>query len=387
MPVSASSQEPHRVRAVQAMVEDRFSRRALVVSCGPPLSLKVLYCLAACGIRADLLDIGQPSMARGSRYCQRYERVRHGRDDPAGGEFLEVLNQRVTDWGSDIIVPADIGATGAIHEIRSGIRRAAVFPVSSPEVLDELDNKARCHAYLRRNAIDTPKGILVTDTDGAQQVLDEGLQPPWLIKPLFAESGHGISKAEGIADLRQQLEESRYLDDGGVLIQEYVAGVDADISVLAMEGEVIAHVVQVRRNNGRIEFIDDERIRDIAIRIVRACSFTGVINIDVRINEQDGRVTVIECNPRFWYTLQASMWRGLNFVEAGVACAVSDRRQHRVLEDGVYYYHGEIVRRLLWRPWRWSEVPGYNWRGFWQALSDPLPFVITRTDRLPWFGR
>jgi len=55
----------------------------------------------------------------------------------------------------------------------------------------------------------------------------------------------------------------------------------------------------------------------------------GVINFDARIG-CDGHVWMIECNPRFFFSMDAIMVAGLNFVEIGSKGALDANREVRL---------------------------------------------------------
>jgi hypothetical protein len=130
-------------------------------------------------------------------------------------------------------------------------------------------------------------------------------------------------------------------------------------------------------DGGILKFHHHEKVLAAATQIVGLANYSGVLNIDVRIGQPaSDSVSVIECNPRFWYTLQASLWRGLNFVEAGFRAAAGDHRELFASPmDGTYYLHGYILKKVLWNPRTWHSVKSYNWKGLAQAASDPLPFM------------
>src|SRR5699024_4225225 len=136
-----------------------------------------------------------------------------------------------------------------------------------------------------------------------------------------------------------------------------------------------------------LEFAHNEKALDLVRRIVKAANFSGVANIDLRIDEKSGEIKVIECNPRFWYTLQASLWRGLNFVAAGLDLAQGRNIMTVPPDNGRYYYHGHIAKKILFRPGEWRNVPGYNWHGFLQAVTDPVPFLFAEGRQLTAFSR
>lgn len=352
--------------------------RVALLSSGPPISLKVLYCLQRLGCVTDLIDIGAPSPARHSRYRRGYVRVPMLSADEGQGSqdaFAESLDTYIRQHGIEGVIGGDIASTGVLHAVRDRLDEVAVFPTSDAETLQMLDDKWRFQQFLVDHAIPIPQACLLDDPAQVEAAVDS-LRFPLVVKPLFGESGHGIAMLKDMAALRAHLRLASRYAKPPLLLQEYVAGSDADISVLALEGQVICYVLHARRNGGcTLEFMRNNEALRIAGQIVKAAQFSGVANIDLRIDEATGTVTVLECNPRFWYTLQAALWRGVNFVEQGFRAVSGDMTSVDAPKDGVYHLHGCLLRRMLWHPGRWSGIQPYNLRGLMQALGDPAPFL------------
>jgi len=366
--------------------EPTKTRRALVLSSGPPLSLKVLYCLHGLGIKTDVLDLCAESIVRYSRYCSNYVRIQPAIGSEEFERLADQINSCVNRFGSNVVIPGDIHSAGMLHGAQKLIKDCVIFPCSNEVLLDELDNKWLFQKFLERHGIAVPRSALVHGASDMEKIKTLGLTFPLLLKPLEAESGHGITRFDEPESLRLHL--SRHAESGlpGMLVQEIVPGYDADISVLAENGHVLSYVIQSRRIPARLEFIEHEKVLSIGRAIISAANYSGVANIDVIINESTDSVSVLECNPRFWYTLQASMWRGTNFVEHGIALAHKESLVVVAPVNGLYYLHGGIVKHILWKPWQWRNVSNYNWKGFWQSFTDPFPFASVRVRNLmSWF--
>ena len=362
----------------------RVVKRVALVSSGPPLSLKVLYCLHALGLETDVIDIAETSIAKYSRYRRRYVRLPISQSPPAAqsSEFAESLRSYIEANHIDAVIGADIAATGLIHATKDHLHPALFFPSVGTETLNLLDDKWRFQQFLVENGIPAPRSILLEAANDLDARLTE-LKFPAVVKPLHGESGHGIVSLQDIAQLRRHLQSGSRYARLPLLLQEYAVGQDADLSFLAEEGEILCHVLHTRTDGCELNFVSNKSVLEVAASIARACNYTGVANVDVRIDQASGAIQVLECNPRFWYTLQASLWRGLNFVEAGFLQALGQHPQYESFNSGRYRLHGCLVKRLLTAPWEAGSVAAYNWRGLLQAMTDPLPFIA---ERLRWWG-
>ncbi|WP_081619710.1 ATP-grasp domain-containing protein [Thioalkalivibrio sp. ALE12] len=358
------------------MKTDSTPRSVVLLSGGPPISLKVLYCLKRMGVSTDVIDIGRPSAVRHSRYRRRYVRIPKPdlRDDASVRVFVNSLNDHLTRYAIQGVVPGDIASTSLLHVVRQQLHGVVVFPTSDAQTLDLLDDKWRFQRFLEDEGLPVPKGVLLENLDKWPEEL-RSMRFPLIVKTLFGESGHGVATVHDLGDLERYLRSGSKYSRMPLLLQEYASGVDADISILAVEGEIKCHVVQSRRDGCALEFVSNECALGVVDRIVQRLKFSGVANFDLRIEDETGGVTVIECNPRFWYTLQASLWRGLNFAQAGLRCAQGEDVNNPNLVGGRYYLHGCLIKEILWKPQKWGTIEGYNMRGLFQALSDPMPFL------------
>jgi predicted ATP-grasp superfamily ATP-dependent carboligase len=362
------------------MSKTELPSRVALLSSGPPLSLKVLYCLRQLGIETDIIDIGTRSIASFSRYRRKYHRLYIPGDSSTSfpQDCLDRLQEITMCNEITGIVGGDIRSSGLLHSIKDKLIDVLVFPCIDGETLEMLDDKWRFQKFMMENAIPCPEGVLLGSIDQLES-LTKDLTFPLMVKPLFGESGHGIVYKRNLQDLREHLHSASKYTALPVLIQRYVDGIDADISLLALNGRVVCHALHSRVDGGILRFQRNDEILATATQIVKAANYSGVLNIDVRISlDLSHRVSVIECNPRFWYTLQASLWRGLNFVEAGFRVAAGDEKVFQSPTDGAYYLHGYLLRKVLLNPGIWRSVDAYNWKGFLQAFSDPLPFLAGR---------
>lgn len=360
------------------------NKHAVLLSTGSPIALKVLYCLRKAGLFVHLLDLRKTSSARHSRYITSYTRSAIASTaDITGEEIAEsirglVAKQRLP-LGS-VVVPSDVESVGLLFEARERLQDMIVFPVSSASTVRQLDDKLLFQQLLGEHNIPGPAGMIVDSVVAIEDLDRHGYSYPLVIKTRSGESGHGVFFAQTKDQARQLVKQLLARDNEPLLVQEYVHGIDADLSVLCVDGKVRASVLQLRHGEDEIEFSVSNAAIELGRQLVAATSFTGVANIDLRIQSETGNAYAIECNPRFWYTLQASLWRGFNFVEAGLLLA--NDSEHKFDEanitNGRYHLHGRLLKRKIWNPRAWGSIDRSNLGGLVQALSDPAPFMRDR---------
>jgi predicted ATP-grasp superfamily ATP-dependent carboligase len=141
--------------------------------------------------------------------------------------------------------------------------------------------------------------------------------------------------------------------------------------VLCDRGRVVAHATQ-RRDAERFQLFANPDLLDNITRLAALTGYHGPANFDAVLADEDGLSYLVECNPRFWYTIYLSMIAGLNFVDLALNRSSATPTETATLE------HGDI--RLSWwntltRPWRASRL---DWRFLVYDLSDPLAYLVQR---------
>lgn len=151
-----------------------------------------------------------------------------------------------------------------------------------------------------------PKTLLVDDERGAHTALDE-MSMPLIIKPVHGSGGAGVRLVDSEEAVFPELEKN-----GEILVQEYITGLNASVSVLSTGWEARAislneQLIGFKESNvdepfgycGNIVPLE-HRLRDESLRIAKKiCEEFGLVGsngIDLVLADKP---YVIEVNPRF----------------------------------------------------------------------------------------
>jgi biotin carboxylase len=152
-----------------------------------------------------------------------------------------------------------------------------------------------------------------------------------MVKPVLGAGGSGLAVVEDAAALERHLESltGERVGDLPALAQEYFDGTDIDFNGFAREGRVV--VSSVMRTSfyagdgleegdkvDLTDFVHHEGIDELGRRIVASSGYSGPLNIDMRIRDSDGRIELIEVNPRWWARTVCSLIEGVNYVDAAI---------------------------------------------------------------------
>ncbi len=168
-------------------------------------------------------------------------------------------------------------------------------------------------------------------------------------------------------------------------------GYDIDCSVLCKDGRILVHTIQKCivpnpvpfRIPLAIEFVENAEVLKVAARLIRALNFNGVANIDLRVDERDGRVQVIEVNPRYWLSLLGSQSAGVNFPQLACLAALGLPFPKIEYQPRRYIDFLGIIKKWLYRP----PAPGVRQFRFSEidlryCLTDPWPLVSLARTKL-----
>jgi carbamoylphosphate synthase large subunit len=200
---------------------------------------------------------------------------------------------------------------------------------------------------------------------------------PLLVKPLDAESGHGIRRFDDYRSLIDYLKAPGPYKTLPLLLQRFITGHTLGLSLLATDGVIRCHDVQLHSDDGSRLFYHDPEVIEAGRRIVAAFNYGGPGHIDFVRDDESKRLYALEFNCRFWYSVTVSMWRGGNFPALAIDLARGRSIPASPTKPGAYFQPASVVK-MLRQPWMFARLDEVNWRGFWQAISDPIPHLLNR---------
>jgi biotin carboxylase len=343
---------------------DRAVRNGLMIAFAFTLPYHVMRSAAAAGVRVHVLGNGASRGLRLSRYCRSY------RDSKFAGD-AEILLAEIRELAKqkpiDIVFPSDDVSTRLLAALgdRLPVRCA---PLPSLATFDLLNDKWNFTQFCLEHDVRAPQGWLFDSAAALRYAVDSGeIALPLTVKPTNRSGGFGV------IHIREPDEIARIdaVDYRPILVQRHIRGETIGISVLCDRGRVVAHATQ-RRDAERFQLFANPDLLDNITRLAALTGYHGPANFDAVLADEDGLSYLVECNPRFWYTIYLSMIAGLNFVDLALNRSSATPTETATLE------HGDI--RLSWwntltRPWRASRL---DWRFLVYDLSDPLAYLVQR---------
>ncbi len=160
---------------------------------------------------------------------------------------------------------------------------------------------------------------------------------------------------------------------------------DIDCNVLCQDGTILAYTIQKGFIPGLrrfaplvgIEFVENQQTLDVITRLVSNLRWSGVAHVDLRYDNQDKQVKLIEVNPRYWDSLLGSLFVGINFPYLaclsglGVSFSRPDYQLKRYVPLNVSIK--QWVKRYLGKSKADFAFREISWK---YDVADPLPGVM-----------
>lgn len=292
-----------------------------------------------------VIGSAETAILRWSPLCKRQITVDlEGKDDNL---FVDLVNSIVRQRPHVMLIPVDCDAIRLVSRVRARLM-LPVTPIPELATLNMFDDKWQFHQFCTSHGLAVPETRFVpSKADLDYEAMVEDIGSPFVLKPLGLAGSTGVYIVHSKADFEQAVLHNDAYDYGPLVAQQYIEGDDLDISLLALGGRVSAFAIQ-QAGDASIVFRPSRELEAMATRLCEASHYHGVMHIDARIDAASGKIYLIESNPRFWASLTASVWCGLNFAAQVILPAYSTSGV-RHLTSGTAYTRYPLIRPSCWK--------------------------------------
>jgi len=348
-----------------------------------PQTIGVLQCLAQMkNVRTYILSNDRWAAIRFSRYSAQFFSYLKGEGNE---ERLAAIYNTVKKTKIDVVLPVDCRAirflsanSGPLSQLTS----IALLPET--KAMDIALDKGLLAEWLKKNNIPCPQTILYQKNNDFDECLS-AIRFPVLIKPTLGSCGRGIRIFDNRSALYSFFKDHVVSEE--FIVQSFINGYDIDCSVLCQEGKILAHTIQKGFINGSnpfgaptgIDFLFDSSTFKVVKEVVDKLNWSGVVHFDLRYDEEDKQVKVIEMNPRFWGSVLGSLSAGVNFPY--LACLVGLKRDIPEIEARpIRFVRGKVAAKITTQHLlnRKRTDLYYDSSMIEFFLKDPLPNVFYR---------
>lgn len=294
-------------------IDSKLKLHVLIPDGDTILSLSVIRCLSDLE-NVDLHIVSRKKWveSRFSRKIKSFTFYAESNDDKG---FIHFLTEIIEIKNINVLLPIHYPTIRLLSQYRNVFETCniGVF-ASAVEQLDLANNKGSLAKLLLSTGIPHPK-----TTELSCLKSDGILDYPILLKPKNGWNGNKIFKVNDSVEFFKIC--STIPDKNKYLIQNYIVGYDIDMSVLCENGNILNYTIQKGYVNSKspfeppkaIEFLRNNEIFESVKKMMEKLNWTGVAHVDLRYDKRTKQFLVIEINPRFWGSVDASKKTGVNF--------------------------------------------------------------------------
>ncbi len=275
--------------------------------------LGVVRSLGRRGIPVCVLKRPGHRIAAVSKYVRSSEVWPPG-DEAQRVDFLLDLAERkaLKGW---VLIPTDDEAVGLVARHHDILAKEFCLTVPKWEKLSWGCDKRQLNKLARELKVDQPWTVFPRDREEIAQLQ---CSFPVIVKPALREVYNPLTAAKAWrVDDRPSLiaryDEARsMMAPELIMIQEVIPGwgeAQFSYAALCQDGRPLASVVARRTRQypmdfGRfstyVETIDDPGVVQPSLRLLEAARYTGLVEVEFKRDPRDGRLKLLDVNPRVW---------------------------------------------------------------------------------------
>ena len=292
----------------------------LVTDAGKGSALAFIRSLGAAGYTVIAADAERSSLGFRSRYahaCELYPAPAH---DPNG--FVEAVLRIVRARGVALVVPVTDWTIRPLAARRPELEAETRLAIAEDDALSVVMDKTETLRLAERLGVPVPRTRIVHSVDQALAAAPE-LGWPLVLKPQSSVDGRGDDKLEvtyaaSVDELARRMRpfEGRL----AVLLQRYLRGTGAGVSLLASAGRPLAafehrRLHEVPLTGGASSYRESAALDPVryayAARLLEALRFTGLAMVEFKVAPE--RTELMEINGRVWGSLPLALASGVDF--------------------------------------------------------------------------
>jgi predicted ATP-grasp superfamily ATP-dependent carboligase len=296
--------------------------KVLVMHGDSAIGLAVIRSLGRHGVETHTSISDPKGLGQYSRYASRVLPLLDSRRNRA-----EIAAGYCREHGITHLMAISENTIGLLNRHREWFEPRTTLLFPPQPVFERALYKDQTMAIAARCGIRVPRTVL--PRNAAEIEAGNGLRYPVILKPRHRDTTLGVQavfslKAEKAPDHASMVKILRQYEGTGELpmVQEYIEGTGAGVSILMRGGEAVA-VIQHRRLreypvDGGVSVYcecmpEDADLVKRSIALLRAMEWEGVAMVEYRTGEPGGEPCLMEVNGRFWGSLPLALHAGADF--------------------------------------------------------------------------
>lgn len=344
-------------------------KKILLIGFDSNLCLGIVYCLKKYGYSFYVLSWNKNISTKYSFFVKKtfiYENYDH-----LETTVIDIVQKHKID----VIMPFDENEIRWVKENNALLSKYAACTWGTQPDLFELGiNKRRLAEFLTEHDIPCPRFATVYNKEQLKEE-SEKIGYPLLIKPTRSNFGRGIQKFENWEGLKAFYTEDKD-PEKEYIIQPFLIGSDVTCNVICREGEILCHTIQESpiktgsnfSSNDILEFHEDAGVIAAVAPMLKLLKWHGVACIDMRRDQRDGQVKILEINGRFWASMVSSYLKaGVNFPLMQVKLALGQEVEFPKMRPAFQIAFKQYLKNL-----RTFKKTSFRDTKYISYISDPI---------------
>jgi D-aspartate ligase len=273
--------------------------------------LTIVRSLGRRGIKVWVLP-EQQRIAAKSRYALNEIPLPHGEDEQV--EFLLELAE-LYDVAGWVLFATEDRHAALLARHRDKLARKFRVASSPWDIVKVAYDKRLTYSIAQELGLDIP--LTFYPSDRAELAALE-CSFPVILKPAMKEGDNLFTheKAWRVDDRKAMLEAydvaRTMVDPATIMVQELIPGggeSQYSYGAICDDGRPLASIVARRtrqypvdfgRSSSFVESVTHPAVEDAAVRLLAALKFTGLMEAEFKLDSRDGRIKLLDLNPRVW---------------------------------------------------------------------------------------
>nr|WP_321233491.1 ATP-grasp domain-containing protein [uncultured Psychroserpens sp.] len=356
----------------------------LIIDGSSTWALSVVNCLSQCkDYKLFVLSSKKRTATKYSRYISHYKYCKKNSDV----DWLRFINNEIESNNISVVVPV------AEEEIRFFIKHsnqisktANIIPLPELKDFETAVNKLYLSKFMSNHNLPQPKSFYIKNLESYKNIA-QSIHYPILVKPLKGKGGDGIIKFDSVKNFE------KHILNEELFVQEYIEGYDIDCSVLCLNGKVLTYTIQKGNMLGHnayapqlgVEFLDSDTVILVTRKLMSDLNWSGIAHVDLRYDKNTNDYKIIEVNARFWGSVEASKFAGVNFAELLIQTTLGEKNEFKPYKHIHYLRFKGVLKKIKRKP-----LSIFNFKDILSntevisVLKDPIPMLYKFRE---WLGR
>ena len=300
-----------------------------------------------------------------------------------------------------VLIPSTDYAAIFIADHAEQLRRWFLFPEQSPELLRKLYSKWEMHLLAKQLGVATVETHLPRSREDVLEFARTA-KFPLVLKAvdgtrLSLRCGKKMFIVSRIDDLLRLYDSLEDPLAPNLILQEYIEGTDDSVWMFngyfnqhsectaAFTGKKLRQCPAFSGYTCLGVCLENQTVKDTAIRFLKALNYNGLVDIDFRFDQRDGKYKILDVNPRMGATFQLfTAQGGTDLARLYYLDATGQRVPGAVMKQGRKWIVRDLDLISSLRYFRAGHLTISQWlnslrqiedSAYW-AVDDPLPFLV-----------